>query len=536
MRWIVTLVLLVGLAGGALMFVLTATDVGPVGTLERPVATMSAPVPKSDRERDTPDALVVEDEASRVIDTSPDEVESPAPTPADEALGAILAGAIVDTSGAVVDAEGVLFVIDDAGRTERVGAHRTYSHAGVAPGRWFIRTWGFDGYTRATDEVVVEPGVALTRHDIVLERTATFDVLAFTPDGEPLEAGLPLFSKLGAVAHVDAPPAVLEPSVSRVADSGVGRFLEHFAWSRESKPAGTIGTLSLEEPLPVFVSLTFSNRVLATQRVTDDVSEVRFVVAPTALEALFGEVAVRVADSESGAPISGASVDLHHLQTTGGGSGVEDDGMYLFTRQRPGALILDASADGYEQRSERILVVPGERVDVEVALSPTVPLRGELRIDGVPGVGRIGHVLVDDGVADFRRGARATRSADDGSFEIRRLGRHVYLLSARVDGYPPALREVDLRGGEVPPVVLDVRSGVDVVFTSADGWPEPADVSIVGPSGHALHEFRGWSGLPPQRCMLVPGAYTARVEHADGTFTTHDFDVPARGESRIVLP
>lgn len=538
MKWIAALA---GLTGFALVVsvwlfggdetVVDVDELGRASAVESNVIDVAEP-PTS---RDAAEALTVEPAAPREV-VNP-VVEAAAPTAADEALGSILAGAIVDVDGHVVDVTGNLTFVDAAGNSEVDRVTRSYARTGLTPGTWYVKTWAFEGYAPREDVVVLEAGVPFTRHDVVLAPTALFDVLALTPDGEPLVAALPGRADLGAVAHVSPPPDVLAASLTRVAYQGVARFSEHRGFGGESKPAGTIGTLAMKQPLPAYVSLTLRNRVLATQFVTEDVDDLRFVIDPSTLDALFGDVVVRVTSADDGSPIAGAQVALNDAQTGGGSKPTDDDGVHVFEQQRPGDLVLTARAEGYEFRCERITVVPDERTTIDIALWPELTLRGTLLAGGEPRGGSLSYTLLDQGVDGFGTWRYSASVGFDGGFEIGRLGRHAYLLRARVDGYPSALFEVDLRGGEVAPVVLEIDAGVDVVFAAAARWSSPADVRIVGPRGHALTSMRDWDGVVPQRRQLEPGSYTAQIEHEDGRVADVAFDVARDGgELRVTLP
>ena len=280
-----------------------------------------------------------------------------------------------------------------------------------------------------------------------------------------------------------------------------------------------------------------------------------------------GVVEGRVVDQATGAGVRRARLVLRDLDGAvdlGGligelvGDGLassfrrsDGDGGFRFTGLAPGRYELTVTPPG--GGADGPALAPVEPVTVEVvegappvtltlALPPTLAIRG-LVTDavGVPVAGARVAARRADGVAL----PRSTRTADDGTYELRGVGTGPHLVSVRADGFAPVAGlpvDVPETGGERD-VVLTRGTEVTVLVLDAVGAPALGAVADLEPAAGGGSDLRadqaleswfagkgvaGADGLV-ELGRLAPGTYDLVVTRGSATVRVPGVEVPDDG-------
>ena len=470
------------------------------------------------------------DHARAIVPPRSDEPASSALVSADD-LGAALWGYVLDPEGRPIEGANLAWTDRYGERFSASGGlDGSYSVFVLASGRWFVEV-GAQGFLQADTTVQVEPNAGRKRRDFQLQRIETLIVRAVTSDGRPVQdvqaeregPWLPLI----AVATTDPPASEFL--------SHRGSWQQRFGAARHTnqyptgKP-GAIAELELLEPLPLYVSVLLHQEVLSTQRVEPGQSEITFVFEVEALAQHLGIIDLTVVYEETGAPIPdvlanfGQPAGILQVKSTNA------SGKVLLEGRPPGRHDFHLSAPGRESVRFWVDVPPGGTVERTIALAESVGISGRvvdelgqpysasIEIAPFPPLGE------PSVLADRAFNVRGPGSRSDGRFELKDVGRGLWLLQCQDQRDPGSDNRVTRMSGNV---VVDTRSGpvsdlevqVQPVGTAVVSWlgagRESLRMRFLDSNGMVLASARFWSGAP-QRVALPRGDWTVRVLDGSG--------------------
>ncbi len=376
-----------------------------------------------------------------------------------------------------------------------------YSIAGLAPGTWWASAGSTD-YRRQEECLEIPPAPAPVRKDFVLRAYPRIDVQLVAPDGRPFfEAAKG--SKVGAFDLV--PVATREPPGERfyaVRGSknnpfGVGQFWQN-GTGQVSLPQGFWGSVFLEIDPPVHASLVLHHAVLETRRVETCPAVVTFTVDPATLESQLSALRLRIVDSTTGGPLSGARVTLMESRMFGEHSS-DAGGEITLDSLLPGRDELRVMAEGHAWHRAKIELEPGLTTDLgELALEPEVPVSGTVSgPDGEPleAQFKIGR-LRDEGTLDLDQSWYQSSDAT-GRFELSGLAAARFVLQVDVQHSSPRyLPHAELLSENV---IVDTRLGP--IADLEIHLPRPSQVTVRWKEGTRKDlalRFLDERGLPRQ--------------------------------------
>jgi len=393
------------------------------------------------------------------------------PAVADSHLDTRLFGTLQDPEGKPVAVQAIVVLTDSEARRRQgeVKSDGTFEFRSIPFGNYWALI-GADGFVTSEQELELRPEQPQLRRDFTLQEARSIKVYATTPDGEILTEALtkvenrPWFTVLVPVATETRPdewmPEVRGPSSTR--PFGIGRFKDEGPRMKDLLKGG-IGILELNREPPLFVSLTYSQRVLKTIELTQADAEVHFVLSIDEVIASLATVRMQVVDAENSTPLANAVVRLedglvYDVQSTSDTSGIA-----VIKRCNPGEYQLRITAVGYETIITRVLADSGVVTELgQVALRPEV--RFEAEVIGPDGSLCSGSFLM--GVLDPSTSvishwkdvcSDARYGTDSGVLRVRGLGRKIYALqTAPHSFFGEQDRRKELVSGNV---VIDLRSG-----------------------------------------------------------------------------
>ncbi len=467
--------------------------------------------------------LVAETDADVDPEPNPDGVSAPAAnrstrTPAapdasalDPRFGVIGYGQVTDVSGAPVSNAQPVFEDREARlATGGPGPNGAWSLVGLLPGAHTL-VLEVAGYVPYREEVEV-PAQAKWRHDVVLQRGRRIPVRFENAAGEALTGRLGrrgLAALLCVVATRERPQPRLVGVRGRIAERyGVGRFDARAELS--TAPDLDLryqGVLHVNAAPPVWVSAVCRDAVLETRSLSGTEDELVFVIDEDALEALRGEVRVRLVDHRGAAILDGVS-----LEHPSGGIRISKElegNQLVFRAVPPGQLELrlgrdSRSEDGNEALELVVEIPPGELVDLgTIRLAERAPFSVKV-VDPagalLPLTIRALHFPPGAEFHDLGDGTYS-RADDEGlqRVSIQRAGPKL-LQAGGEEGYARVALEVDTERESTFELV--VPSGTEVVIIGAREQGQA--VVLEGKPGLPLY-----SGLwIPRVVYLAPGSYS----------------------------
>ncbi len=526
----------VAVASGALVLILLGflafrglgrevepVEVTTVGTATEGRAPSTAQAVQTMPERDAIDVSSEHVNSSYASATTGSEVAPP------EAAEVIVWGFVRDRDGQPVESAGVSFV-DSLGerRSVEVAADGSYSMPGLEAGRWFVRA-GTQGFLDAEGSIDVPPERARIQRDFTLEPRPSLSVRVVTPDGRAFRdadvdpsSGKPRRTWLIAIATTEPPnKAFIRFNHNSRYGAGKTRFQPDRMSPSED---GSIATLDLFAPLPLFVSLLLSEELIATQQVPPGSSEVVFVLDPSAVDAHFGALHLTFVDAENRAPIQQANISLEY---PGGGMSplrLDEGGRTALRRCAPGRYEISTLVSGFASSSVSIDLAAGEVVERTIELARGVevtgrcvdeldrPIAGEFAISPSPAPGELPRQLEEDGSTSV------VATKDDGVIELR-MEPGVWLLQPqerRWLGDPrtaPRLGAnlvLDTRSGPVTNLVVRLLPPSSVVVNWSGSDRDEVRLWFLDEAGIVRSAEKFWSSAP-SRCALPPGLWQVRV-------------------------
>lgn len=146
---------------------------------------------------------------------------------------------------------------------------------------------------------------------------------------------------------------------------------------------------------------------------------------------------------------------------------------------RPGRVLFEVSAEGYQDRKDELLVPEDEPLEIGIPLDP---------VNDVPEPNVFGMMIGEEGmpvpgIISFHIGDRVAARVEtgrDGDFELF-LEPGAYSWHAESEGYAPARGEIEVPGDEaVRLMVMFERGGGDIPFGSLSGIVTDTDGNPVG--------------------------------------------------------
>ncbi len=429
----------------------------------------------------------------------------------DPRFGVIGYGQVTDGSGAPVPGGQPVFEDREARlATGGPGPNGAWSLVGLEPGAHTLEL-EVAGYVPYTEQVEV-PAQAKWRHDVVLQRGRRIPVRFENAAGEALTGrlgGRGLAALLCVVSTRERPQPRLVGVRGRIADRyGVGRFDAR----AEQSTAPDLdlryqGVLHVNAAPPVWVSAVCRDAVLETRSLSGTEDELVFVIDENALEAVRGEVRVRLVDHRGAAILDGVS-----LGHPSGGIWISKElegNQIVFRAVPPGQLELrlgrgSRSEEGNEALELVVEIPPGELVDLgTIRLAERAPF--SVRVVDPAGALlplTIRALHFPPGAEFHNLGDGAYSRADDEGLQrvsIQRAGPKL-LCAGGKDGYARVALEVDTARESTFELV--VPRGTEVVLI---GPREQGDTIVLeGEQGLPLY-----SGLwIPRIVYLAPGSYT----------------------------
>ena len=381
------------------------------------------------------------------------------------AVGIVLCGTVTVDDGRPLRNCSVEVFQENVSGEARVNVDRdAYAIAGLEPGVYSV-SCSAEGCLSRPVQIGLDASRPVERLDLQLERTPVIPVRIRTPDGRPL---LPLFEEAQL-------PGRLRPIVTQAAPAGeppewqpsqiwteTSKLLDEDEGVAELRAGDWDGVLRVQVSLPLFVSLVWDRRVLATQPVTAPGAGVSFTVA---LDTLLGElstVRVRAIDFDSGQPVEGALAQLDSEYLQG-----DDTGVFQFDKVTPGPhtlhlippgawfgisdslAIVGANDATHADASVSLEAKPGQHLDLgDLRLQRTVQVRG--RVTDAGGQPLAVDVIATRAEADADSKSRSSRlvvspNPNDGSFSVRVVpGR--WNFSTSNDSQAPGAKLLDIRG------------------------------------------------------------------------------------------
>lgn len=455
-------------------------------------------------------------------------------------LGLLVVGTVRSADGGPVES-GLVTLQSETGRRHRasIGPHSAYAVTGLGPGAWLLHcdAAGFRDLSRA---ITVEPGEEITRHDLVLEPAVQLKIKFLSAAGEPLPMGVPpglrqYDARLMAVATIDPPGRELPETLSRdLDDYGIGQYLGNeffFQHAEDLVPPGYTGILTLQEPLPAYVSAVFRHLVLETRLVPPGAEEVVFQLEEDAIASRLASARIRVVDAVTSEPVAGASVCLNHGSRHGGGRRSGEDGVAVLEQVLPGPLRLEVGSKGYEVIHRLVRLEAGRETDLG-----TLTLARSCRISGrvVDQEGNPQQVSLswlplhrfDPALwpAAFEHGHWT--SQPDGLFELTGVGRGtiLVLISPYEDQWALEPFLVDTSNGDAEGVILELRPGQPVGVDFAVSRPGSYQWTLSDAQGRPLV----WGALTRSRrtgLRLAGGTYAIEIREGGRRLHAQTFEV-----------
>lgn len=454
--------------------------------------------------------------------------ETDGPAPAAAAAPIVVRGTLRGADGAPVARAVVRAVGAIEERDTRTGDDGGYELRGLTPGDWAL-SCDATGYVPQRRKVALDASRPEPREDFVLARATVVTVRFLGPSGLPVEHD-PAFENPRFVTDLRVVATREPPDESADLREAASRYESKLARSPEDARRLDLpsGLLTIDEPLPLHVSLALAEEVLETRRLDAPVDELSFRLEPADVRRRLAGFVVRIVDAATGAVPPKPQAMLRPSNTTAfradGRGEVRVDGIH------PGVYSLRLFAPDKAHVTLHFELAAGEQRDLgTVALGEPVAIEGQLvDPDGRPcsgwmrlhdarrpvpadatsatasAIGSDGRFRwsVSHDVAILELGSGADPGPPRGSGRSNRHDRGTPLL-ARARTYEkaqgPWLAEV---------VALERASEVRLV-------PQgelPRDTSyqvLLGPDGPALR--RGRLELLPELVYLLPGEYRLEV-------------------------
>ena len=466
-------------------------------------------------------------------------------------LGSVLYGIVTRPDGTPVHEATVSVPERNGSRLlARTDPEGRYTLAPLPPGRYRI-TAGEGSFGHAEAEVKL-PGktggeMEFVRRDFVLRPSQRITVRVVTSTGEPTFqssiACMVMHQAVPVATRGDPGSTLTEVRGSMNARFGIGSFEYSWQEGTESAGGGSVGTLTLHEEPPGWVSFVASHQVLAKQRIDATTEEVTFVIDPETLQTVRCEVRGRILAAETGLPLAG-TVSIGPLEKRAE-AGAE--GTFVIEDAPPGAQEVRIRSP---KRATVILTPTLERGGShdlgDIFLPRAVSLSGTLRTaagNPAPALLRCGRLDPSSGEVRWLRPV-GLGIDPDGTFLIGGLEPGLYVRGGPVPdsspprGSPPPLmshpQRVDATGGSVDGIEVELHATTAITLVAED-VTEPWPLATVRDAA-GLPVSSVWPGrYGPETALPLPrGSYTLEIERAGVVRERRPLTV-GEGPQRIVL-
>ncbi|MBK7645600.1 MAG: carboxypeptidase regulatory-like domain-containing protein, partial [Planctomycetes bacterium] len=156
----------------------------------------------------------------------------------------------------------------------------------------------------------------------------------------------------------------LSPSTNELSECGEFNARHLLEPGEANLGADALGLLTLSQPPPLFVSLAFGNRTVATQRIEELPKELVFTVDPEMLRSLLAGVRLRLVQADGRTPLVGGSLTLSTQNGAGGQVSSDADGRAEFLERIPGAYEIRLASKGRALQGRSVVLEPGQVLDL----------------------------------------------------------------------------------------------------------------------------------------------------------------------------
>jgi len=449
--------------------------------------------------------------APRVVDAS------------ESASGVDLHGAIQVVGGARASLPPTKLVFRRGGFAEEtIAIDAEYLMPRLSPGKWTVTAEQL-GYELLSQQIDLAPEPREQQIDFLMTRLPHIFVNMVTPQGQPFMKALRTASgsasRMSIVVVATASPprerlgATLEDGYEHY---GLGKWRPSNGWKTEAEvDEPRAGILELPRPLPVYVSACVENVVLATQFAPAGTEQVEFVLTPEDVRATRGSLRLRIADAETGRPVTEGRVGLHANGSFGMGDPIiQQDGTVEFADLPPGPRHLSIVCRGYEWVVEQVWIDAGLETNLGVLrLNRPISIAGTAVDEaGDPVRAWISVWPIESYEASQRIADKFCWHADhDGQFRIQPAGRKRYLLRANDEEWASESAIVDASEGPVENVRLRVARGVPLTVSFGAEVQRGSRLLVHDMQGHPVGE----RPVLPGGCARIgvhPGRYRVRME------------------------
>jgi len=318
---------------------------------------------------------------------------------------------------------------------------------------------------------------------------------------------------------------------------GIGSFWMNHQADRDREGADWLGTVTLNEEGPAWISLIAQGQVLAKEELGEETTEVTFVLDPASMETLSGELRAELVADEDGRPLAGKAWLNDDPFMFGKPLAVEADGLLWIPKARLGRSWLVVRAEGRAVFKRHIELKRGQLLELgELRLKVPVEIKGRV-VDGegkpLVAVLRWGRVDPESSRFKWVR-QESAQSVADGSFTLG--GLEPDLWSVQVQGLPassprpyePSLASevvvVDARGGSVTGLEFRLQKTIPITVVLAAEKPMPRLRVLDDAGGLVVYQNLGWSG---DRTVLhlLPGHFVFELERDGAPTERRDVDV-----------
>ena len=405
---------------------------------------------------------------------------------------------------------------------ETIAIGAEYLMPRLAPGKWTV-TAEQPGYEKLSLDIDLPETPREQRLDLAITRLPHVFVDMVTPEGEPFMKALrassgPVAQMTIVVVATANPPrarlgATLEDGYEQY---GLGQWRPSSGWKTEAEvDEPRAGILELPRPLPVYVSACVENVVLQTQYAPAGTEEVEFVLTPEDVRATRGSLRLRIADAETGKPVTVGRVGLHANGNFGTGDEIiQPDGTVEFADLPPGPRHLSIVCRGYEWVVEQIWIEAGRETNLGVLrLHRPITIAGTAVDEhGTPVRAWVSVWPIESYEATQRIADKFCWHADEeGRFTIRPAGRKRYLLRANDEQWASESAIVDASDGPVENVRLRVARGVPLTVSFGQEVQRGSRLLVHDMQGHPVAERAVLPG-GTARIGVRPGRYRLRME------------------------
>jgi hypothetical protein len=405
---------------------------------------------------------------------------------------------------------------------ETIAIEAEYLMPRLAPGKWAVTSEQL-GYDKLSVDIDLPETPREQRLDLQMTRLPHLFVNMVTPQGEPFMKALRTSS--GSVARMTItvvatsnPPrarlgATLEDGYEQY---GLGLWRPSNGWKTEAEvDEPRAGILELPRPIAVYVSACVENVVLQTHYAPAGTERVEFVLTPEDVRATRGALRLRIADAETGRPVTEGRVGLHANGNFGKGDEIiQSDGTVEFADLPPGPRHLTIVCRGYEWVVEQIWIEAGRETDLGVLrLNRPISIAGmAVDEDGAPVRAWISVWPIERYESSQRIADKFCWHADlEGKFRIQPAGRKRYLLRANDEEWASETAIVDASDGPVENVRLRVARGVPLTVSFGVDVQRGSRLLVHDMQGHPVGERAVLPG-GSAKIGVRPGRYRVRME------------------------